>query len=550
VSGRAPWAVRGAAPAALLVAAFAGQDRAGFAQQGAPAPVESSLRKERKADDSDEFFGKGEIPRLKIDVDEIELGRLRGDPRSYVHARIEENGKTVYADVGLKLKGAAGSFRELDDKPAFTINVDKYDKQQEFHGLDKFHLNNSVQDGTYLHEYVCSMLMAAAGVPAPRITHARVWLNGRDLGLYVLKESFDRKLVKRHFRETDGNLYDGGFCQEIDVGLERDEGKGVPDGSDLRSLATACRDPDPNSRWRRIEELLDVEAFVSFVAMELMVGHWDGYSTNANNYRVYFAGKDGRAYFLPHGMDQVFGDAEASILEYPTSLVAEAVLRNPVWRARYRKRLQELVPIFSIKEKVLPKLKSVMKRVEAAAKTVDGRLPGTLDGAWNDLENRLLAREKSLKEQVKRPEPKMIELDSKGRARLLGFTPHVEAGDATTAPTTIGGQRAYRIECGREPCAASWRRKALLSQGNWRFSARVKCDDVEPVAGTSTSGAQLRIGGAERRGGVVGACGFTELTFDFEVAETTRLVELIAELHASAGTCWFDVSDMRVTRLP
>ncbi|MBM4016340.1 MAG: hypothetical protein FJ293_15430, partial [Planctomycetes bacterium] len=536
--------------AALLMAALASPDAAAGPQQaGAPA-AESPFRRDRKPDESDDFFGKGEIPRLKIVVDEGELGRLRDDPRSYVHARLEEDGKTVNPDVALKLKGAAGSFRELDEKPAFTINVDKFDKKQEFHGLDKFHLNNSVQDDTYLHEFVCSTLMAAAGVPAPRITHARVWLNGRDLGLYVLKESFDRKLVKRHFREDKGNLYDGGFCQEIDVGLERDEGEGVPDGSDLRALANACREPDANARWRRIEEQLDVEAFLTLLAMELMIGHWDGYANNANNYRVYFAGKEGRAYFLPHGMDQVFQDAEASILEYPTALVADAVLRNPVWRARFRKRLQELLPVFAIKEKLLPRLKPVMKRVEAAAKTVDGRLPGSLDGAWNDLENRLLAREKSLKEQVKRPEPKTIELDSKGRAKLLGFAPNVEAGDAATTPTTTGGKRAYRIECGREPCAASWRKKVLLPQGKWRFSASVKCDDIAPIDGSSTSGAQLRIGGAERRGGIVGACGFTDVTFDFEVAEAVRLVELIAELNAAGGACWFDVANMRVTKLP
>lgn len=524
------------------------------AQDGAPvAPADvfvDVLSKERKPDESDDFFGKGEIPRLKFEVDEAELAKLRADPRAYVHARLKENEKTVYADVGIKLKGAAGSFRDLDDKPAFTVNVDKFARKERFHGLAKFHLNNSVQDGTFLHEFIGSLLMAQAGVPAARVTHARVWLNGRDLGLYVLKESFDSDLIRRHFKSDNGNLYDGGFCNEIDAGLQKDDGKGADDGADLRALADACRDPDPNARWRRIEERLDVEAFLTFVAMELMVGHWDGYANNANNYRVYFAGKKGRAYFLPHGMDQVFGDPDASVLEYPTALVADAVLRNPVWRARFRKRLLELVPLFNLKEKLLPRLKPAMKRVEAAARTVDAALPGALDGAWNDLENRLLAREKALKEQVKRPEPKTLELDSNGRARLLGFAENVEAGDAALDPTTNDGKRAYRIECGAEPCAASWRKKVMLPQGRWRFEANVKCDDVAPIEGSPASGALLRIGGAERKGGIVGACGWTTIRFDFEVAEATRLVELIAELHAASGRCWFDVSGMKMSKLP
>ena len=419
-----------------------------------------------------------------------------------------------------------------------------------FHGLEKFHLNNSVQDGTYLHEFVCSTLMALAGVPAPRVTHARVWLNGRDLGLYVLKESFDQKLVQRHFRDDNGNLYDGGFCHEIDAGLEKDDGKGPDDASDLRALADACRDPDPAARWQRIEQLLDVEAFLTFVAMELMVGHWDGYSNNANNYRVYFAGKPGRAYFLPHGMDQVFQDPDSSVLEYPTTLVSDAVLRNPAWRARFRKRLAELVPIFNVKDKLLAKLKPVQKKVEAAAKSIDGGVAGSLDGAWKDLQNRLEAREKSLRDQVKRPEPKTLEVDSKGRAKLLGFAAHVEAGNATVEPTTHAGKRAYAIECGSEPCAASWRKKVMLAQGKWRFEADVKCDEIEPIAGAATSGAQLRIAGAQSRGGVLGSCGWQVITFDFEVAEASRLVELIAELTATSGRCFFDVKDMRVIKLP
>ena len=77
--------------------------------------------------------------------------------------------------MALKLKGAAGSFREWDDRPALTLNMGKLRKGGAYHGLVKFHLNNSVQDETYLHEWLCSDLFRRApGVPAPRkrVTHA------------------------------------------------------------------------------------------------------------------------------------------------------------------------------------------------------------------------------------------------------------------------------------------------------------------------------------------------------------------------------------------
>ncbi len=264
----------------------------------------------------------------------------------------------------LKLKGAAGSFRGLDDRPALTLNMGppndakpdakkvaqkdaKIDSKKgaksgesRFHGLDKFHLNNSVQDESYLAELICSQLCREAGCPAARVTHARVWLNGRDLGFYVLKEGLDEHFLARNFPGSQGrgNLYDGGFLQDIDAALERDEGEGPDDKADLKALVAACREGDPAKRWRLIAERLDVDAFLNLTALELMMSHWDGYVQNRNNYRVYFRPDDKRALFLPHGMDQMFGDPGYSVFHVPGALVASAVLQNPDWKIKYRQR--------------------------------------------------------------------------------------------------------------------------------------------------------------------------------------------------------------------
>ena len=118
---------------------------------------------------------------------------------------------TAYQAVGVHLKGAAGSFRNVDDKPALTLNFDRFVEHQRFHGLDKIHLNNSVQDPAWMTEIVCGDLFLAAGVPTARATHAVVDLAGRPRGLYVLKEGYNRTFLKRYFQNPNGNLYDGGF---------------------------------------------------------------------------------------------------------------------------------------------------------------------------------------------------------------------------------------------------------------------------------------------------------------------------------------------------
>ena len=254
--------------------------------------------------------------------------------------RFKENRKTTYKNVAIKLKGAAGSFREFDDKPALTLNATRFEKEQTFHGLNKFHLNNSVQDETYLQEWLCEDLFRRAGVPATRVTHARVWLNNRDVGLYVLKEGFDRPfLLRQHSRTPEtGICMTVALCRISTSIWKRDSGKGPDDHSDLKKFVDACNEPNLEMRWKRVEELCDINRMITFMAMEMMTGHWDGYTLNRNNYRVYFDPIGHKAHFLPHGMDQMFGDPGASILDFPPAIAASAVMRNPEWRAQYRKK--------------------------------------------------------------------------------------------------------------------------------------------------------------------------------------------------------------------
>ena len=85
-------------------------------------------------------------------------------------------------------------------------------------------------------------------------------------------------------------------------------------------------------------EILDIDNFLKFMAMELMTCHWDGYCNNRNNYRFYFDPQTKKAYFFPHGMDQMFGDTNVGILHTPGALVSTAVLQNPEWRGcRYQR---------------------------------------------------------------------------------------------------------------------------------------------------------------------------------------------------------------------
>src|SRR5262249_40553874 len=116
---------------------------------GLVSQAQPAAKPPKPAEQRDAFFKSGKVVQLQIELGKKELESLRADARKYVKATLTE-GDTSYADAGIHLKGAAGSFQGIDDKPGLTLNMDKFKADQLYRGMDKFHLANSVQDPSYL----------------------------------------------------------------------------------------------------------------------------------------------------------------------------------------------------------------------------------------------------------------------------------------------------------------------------------------------------------------------------------------------------------------
>lgn len=523
--------------------------RPAVARPVAPRPVVA--RRGAAVDVTQKFFQQRVIPELRLDVSDEAIEKLRQDPRAYVAATLREDGKQVYEQIGIKLKGAAGSFREIDDRPAFTLSTTKFGGKTDFHGLQKFHLNNSVQDETYLNELLCSELFLKAGLPATRVAHARVWLNDRDLGLYVLKEGFDKAFLKRHFQEAHGNFYDGGFLQDIDVDLEKDFGKGPDDHSDLHALAEACREPDPELRWQKVAELVDIERFITFMAMEAMTCHWDGYSYSANNYRLYFNPESQKWVFIPHGMDQMFGDAGSPLFVQPTPMLSQLIMQHTPWRQRYRARLAELLPLFAPADALLRRVDTVTRRLQPVLHAMSPETAEAHRERVQGLREVLRQRAENLREQIASPEPEPLDFTVENEKLLTDWQAVTESGTVVHTPPEDGANsRAFVIACEPgEDCVASWRQEVLLRSGRYRLIAQARTREVVALEEERTSGVGLRTSGAERTASLTGTTEGSPLEFEFTVLEDQRLVVLVAELRARSGTVWFEADSLKLVRL-
>ena len=211
--------------------------------------------------------------------------------------------------VGVHLKGAWGSWRNIYGKAGFKIKVDFNNKNQTLFGVRKLTLNNMVQDQSSLHETMAYRLFRAVGVPTARTGYANVTVNGQNYGLRLNLETFDTTLLKR-WGITPTHIYKGGVPLFPDLwpGQEGnfavDQGS-LTDKSDLTALmAVVGRGNGPN--WfRDMSTVADLEQMTLDWAAEKFTGHWDGYVNNHNNFYL-VKRQDGKFIMLPWGMDQTW----------------------------------------------------------------------------------------------------------------------------------------------------------------------------------------------------------------------------------------------------
>jgi spore coat protein CotH len=329
----------------LLVFLFATPDPGPCTEQHVP-PTQSMPRpvaspKAVRSVPGSALFDEPTVLDFQVRLAATNLQALRDHPRDYARATVLVNG-AEFQGVGVRLKGSVGSYRPVDDYPALTLNFSKWSKGQRLFGLRRLHLNNSVQDDSRMNEYIASGLFRQAGVPTPRVAWATVRLNNRKLGLYVLKEGFAPEFLQIFFGSAKGNLYDGGFKQDIDRSLAKESGAGPDDRSDLRAIYSAIEDKDVTNRWAKLNQLVDVDLFVTYAALSVMLVDWDGYALGQNNYRVYFRPSDGRAVFLPHGMDQLFQRSNYDLDAGWSGSVASAIFDTPQGQALYRERCRQV----------------------------------------------------------------------------------------------------------------------------------------------------------------------------------------------------------------
>ncbi len=503
----------------------------------------------RKSDKNpgEDLFADGVIPRVTLEIPDGAWRALQRSPRQYIRTTVREGGQ-IFTNVALHLKGSAGSFRPIDDTPSYTLNFDKFAPEQRFHGLKKLHLNRSIQDHSFLSEMLGREMFNAAGVPTPRAGHALVSVNGGRPQLHVLIEGVNHQFLKRYFPDTTGNVYDGHSQRDVTDRLPTNDGDTPADQSRLRALAAAAREGNLQQRRTRLEATLDVNRFLTFMAMELILAHWDGYVMNKNNFRIFHDRSTDRMVFLPHGMDQLLNRSDISVLRPRTvGLVATSVLEVPEFRLRYQDRVMELMTNIVQLGPRRTHLQEVAGRIDRVISQIDPEEASAHHKRAVAFAGHFQQRVQSLERQLSLVPPPTW-TGTNGWADF-DWQPRVDLGTAQLVRENGATGKPLLTITTAEGCTASWRSRSHLPRGRYVLEGSLRTRHVLLDPTDARAGAGLRISRQRALPRNEGDREWTPINCEFQVQDEDTDVELICELRAREGTVWFDPGAFKLRKL-
>jgi hypothetical protein len=250
-----------------------------------------------------------------------------------------------------------------------------------------------------------------AGVPSPVEEVLRLSVAGRELGAHLLVEQPNRAFLRRNGRGDGGNLYKI-LWYESDIVRKHEKKTNVRGGhGDLLAILKALGESRGEAQWELIQEHFNVEECASYFAASMCLSNWDGFF---NNYFTYHDAEGVGWEIYPWDEDKTWGqhDGQRSgvvFFDMPLSFGADGgkpdgtlgepetgrggggfggfggfgglggfgrpwwrepgpfsgpLLANAQFRARFLRRLRELVDGVYTEEGFLPLIDGLEKRLE------------------------------------------------------------------------------------------------------------------------------------------------------------------------------------------
>lgn len=271
------------------------------------------------------IFDPSIVRTYNIVIPEADLAMIDMAPAAevYVNGMLEFEGKT-YGPLAVRYKGSVGGFLApctaagaVGAKPgpktgkcSMKIDFDRVDPGARFYGLKKLNFHSMDRDPSMLRDRLGYALFREFGVAAPRAMHARLMINGKLEGLYVVVEQIDGRFTDSRFTEGgDGNLYKEVWPVSDSPtpylnALETNEHRNPSVDKMLRFEESIDQGAETAMQW------LDADYTFRYIAADRVMINDDGafhwYCAWNHNYYWYESEHADRMWIIPWDMDSSF----------------------------------------------------------------------------------------------------------------------------------------------------------------------------------------------------------------------------------------------------
>jgi len=309
-----------------------------------------------------ELFDQTSVQDIRLFVNSRDLAAFRAHTELNTYYTADLLWRNIRVrNVGIRSRGQ-GSRNSV--KPGYRVDMAHYTTGQTFVGLSTIVLDNIWQDDSQLRERLAFTMFEKVGLPAPRESFCRLYVNNEYQGLYAITEEIDGNFVKRVTSETDGTVFEyhwsaDGIWRAEDLGsiaaykpklearthvLDADATLYNP----IVSLFKEVNGPD-DAVWRsRVEQYIDLTQFMRHVAVEEFIGENDGVLGYAgmNNFYLYRDQGTSKHRLFVWDKDQSFITAvDAAVKRTDDNVLFRRAMTDPVLRDVYFSTIEECARI-------------------------------------------------------------------------------------------------------------------------------------------------------------------------------------------------------------
>jgi hypothetical protein len=307
---------------------------------------------------------------------------------------VVDHGPLAHPAIGVRLKGLSSLVfpNGADPGGKYPLKLD-FNSQggERLHGVDELALNSSINDPSYVRDWLTAEMYRRTDVPVAKIGYAEVSIvapelgetagqvGERHIGLQPLSQVIDKRFLKHVFGEADhaddGNLYKCtynrfGACAFFWLGNSPSDYVKTTDcaeGYDECGLILQTNEDDPTQNTyadvlalievleldddtelaARLPDLFDVDHFLRLSAVTVATGNMDSYFGRGHNYYLYRRA-DGRFQMIPWDFDLAYARGCNSGYEDPTCggldthPLVKRILAIAAWRDTYLDYLCEV----------------------------------------------------------------------------------------------------------------------------------------------------------------------------------------------------------------